>query len=287
MKINEININSWQKYLNLTLSRDFVSWGFRGQADSSWQIQSTLSRYLKNFNVHSDSWEHQEERIIRIFKRKAHHYLKNIPPDDDIMQWLSIMQHHGTPTRIIDFTWSPFVAAFFALHLATKESAVWAIYPAAFYYQDKIVLLDGNQIEPGNFWPDKYATFKNFFLTKNIPFVVLGEPDAMNDRLIAQSGTFAIPSVIDKPLEEILLNYPEADKLIVKFILNTEKIRDEAMSYFHVTNINESTLFPGIDGMARSLAYELEYHWAYNPKTMKMNFGYDDPPFGLPANVIK
>src|SRR5579859_5335032 len=85
---------------------------------------------------------------------------------------------------------------------------------------------------------------------------------------------------------QLLLNYLDTDNVIVKFVLNTKNIRDEAMSYFHVTNINESTLFPGMDGMARSLAYELEYHWAYNPKTMVRNAGYEDPPFGLPVGVI-
>ena len=287
MKLNELKIDNWDDYLSLTLSSKYVSWGFRGQSDSSWPIQSTLTRYLKDFKINKDAWEHQEERIIRIFKRKAHHYLKNIPNDDDILQWLSIMQHHGTPTRIIDFTWSPFVAAFFALHRATKECAVWAIYPAAFDYQKKIVFADGTEIEPKSLWPTSNEIFKKYFLESNIPFVVQGEPNAMNDRLIAQSGTFAVPSVIDKSLEEILLTYPSSDNVIFKFILNTEKIRDEAMSYFHVTNINESTLFPGIDGMARSLAYELEYHWAYNPKNMRMNPGYDTPPYGLPKNIVK
>lgn len=287
MKLKEIKIDNWQDYLSLTLSPKYVSWGFRGQSDSSWPIQSTLTRYLNDFSVHKNAWEHQEERIIRIFKRKAHHYLKNIPDDNDVLQWLSIMQHHGTPTRIIDFTWSPFVAAFFALQRATKESAVWAIYPASFDYQKTIKLVNGSEIEPKKLWPTNNEIFKKHFLEGTTPFVVQGEPNAMNDRLIAQSGTFAIPSVIDKSLEEILLTYPNSENVIVKIILNTNKIRNEAMSYFHVTNINESTLFPGIDGMARSLAYELEYHWAYNPKTMKMNVGYDTPPFGLPKNVIK
>ena len=77
---------------------------------------------------------------------------------------------------------------------------------------------------------------------------------AVNERLIAQSGTFVIPGIIDQPLEQLLMNYKGAEKMVTKFILNTKAIRDEAMSYFHVTNINESTLFPGIDGMARALA---------------------------------
>ncbi len=285
--MKEFKINSWSEYLDLTLSSQFVSWAFRGQSDSSWTIQSTLTRYLKDFKVHKDSWELQEERIIRIFKRKAHHYLKNIPNDDDIIQWLSIMQHHGAPTRLVDFTWSPFIAAFFALHKATKQSSVWAIYPAGFDYKQKITLVDGNIIAPKGLYPYTSKLFKDNFLKGKIPFVVTGEPNAMNDRLIAQSGTFAIPSVLDKPIEKILTNYLNNKDIIVKFILNSEKIRDEAMSYFHITNINESTLFPGIDGMARSLAYELEYHWAYNPKNMKMNKDFETPPYGLPGNIIK
>ncbi len=285
--MKEHKIDSWTDYMNLTLSPEYVSWAFRGQSDSTWSIQSTLTRYLKDFKINQDAWELQEERIIRIFKRKAHHYLKNIPDDEDIIQWLSIMQHHGTPTRLIDFTWSPFISAFFALHRATKECAVWAIYPAGFDYKKNVDLVDGNSIAPKALYPDNSKLYKDNFLRSSIPFVVTGEPKAMNDRLIAQSGTFAIPTVLDKPLEEIMKNYPNENEILAKFTLNTEKIRDEAMSYFHVTNINESTLFPGIDGMARSLAYELEYHWAYNPKNMIMNKDFDTPPFGIPNNVIK
>lgn len=40
----------------------------------------------------------------------------------------------------------------------------------------------------------------------------------------------------------------------------------ESLYYMNITN---ATLFPGIDGMALALAYELEFHWAFNPKTME------------------
>jgi hypothetical protein len=57
-------------------------------------------------------------------------------------------------------------------------------------------------------------------------------------------------------------------------VLDTENIRDEAMYAFYNMNVSNATLFPGLDGMARSLAYELEFHWAYDPKTMKRYPGY-------------
>jgi hypothetical protein len=40
-------------------------------------------------------------------------------------------------------------------------------------------------------------------------------------------------------------------------------------------NINNATLFPGLDGLARSLAFELEHHWAFNPVTMEKRRGYE------------
>src|SRR5580700_11308152 len=101
------------------MSNEYVSWAFRGQSNSQWPIYSTLSRYLLDFNAGRFCWPHQELRILRIFKRKAHHYLKNIPGDKAVLEWLSIMQHYGAPTRLVDFTWSPLVAAFFALHRST------------------------------------------------------------------------------------------------------------------------------------------------------------------------
>jgi hypothetical protein len=160
----------------------------------------------------------------------------------------------------VDFTWSPLVAAFFALHASTTESAVWAVYPPAFDYHTTVELKDGTILEPGALGIDEADNYEKLYVSESKPFVKQGDPKAMNERLIAQSGTFVIPGIIDQPLEDLLMNYKGAEKMVTKFVLNTKAIRDEAMSYFHVTNINESTLFPGIDGMARALAYELEYH---------------------------
>jgi len=46
------------------------------------------------------------------------------------------------------------------------------------------------------------------------------------------------------------------------------------MADLYSMNIGNATLFPDLDGLARSLAYELEYHWAFDPLTMKSRPGY-------------
>ena len=278
-----IKIEAWPDYRERVSSAEFRGWAYRGQGDSNWPVFSSLSRYLRDFKVHPGAWSYQEERVLRIFRRKAHLYLSHVPHEDDSFQWLALMQHHGTPTRLIDFTWSPFVAAFFALERARQKAAVWAIFPPKIDHAEVLALRGGETINPRKLSLRKRCNYETYFLPGNRSFVVMGEPEIMNRRLIAQTGTFAVPGVLDKPLDQILAKYPESDKLIVKFEFVTEKVRDEAMRYLYDSNINNATLFPDLDGMAHSLAYELEFHWGYNPKSLERVPGFDDPPFDLPS----
>jgi hypothetical protein len=123
-------LQSWEAFLKLITKPPYSHWAFRGERNERGPLFSSLSRYLQNFGVAPEAWPLQEERILRIFKRKAHQFLTRPPEWDDDFQWLALMQHHGAPTRLIDFTWSPYVAAFFALEHALAEGVVWAMNPA-------------------------------------------------------------------------------------------------------------------------------------------------------------
>ncbi len=253
---NVVRIESWEDYLSIITDSPYQNWAFRGQRDAHAPLFSVLSRYLKSFGVDPRAWPDQEERILRIFKRKAIHFLEDVPDRDDDFEWLALMQDHGAPTRLLDFTWSPYVAAFFALHNTTGEGGIWACNPAAIEKKKEVDL-------------DKPGGFRKAFLSGAGPFVWLGEPYAMNRRLIAQSGTFLIPSVLNKSIEEIVLEYPNPSDTLIKFILPTDKVREKGMRELYRMNITQATLFPDLDGLARSLAYELEFHWAFDPRTMK------------------
>ena len=95
----------------------------------------------------------------------------------------------------------------------------------------------------------------------------MGEPQTMNRRLIAQSGTFAVPGVLDIPIERILED-TDQENILSKFVL-TKAVRDVGMRELYRMNITYATLFPDLDGLARSMGYELEFHWGYNPRTME------------------
>jgi len=250
-----IRLESWDEYLSIISDSPYQNWAFRGQRDASLPLFSAVSRYFISFHVDPRAWRDQEERILRIFKRKAIHFLDDVPDRSDDFEWLALMQDHGAPTRLLDFTWSPYVAAFFALHNATEEGVIWACNPVEIEKKMHVDL-------------DKPGDFRKAFLSEVGAFVWLGEPHAMNRRLIAQSGTFLVPGILDKSVEEILKEYPNPKDTLIKFILPVEKIREKGMRELYRMNVTQATLFPDLDGLARSLAYELEYHWAYDPRTM-------------------
>src|SRR5262245_8420396 len=252
-----VRIGSWDEYLSIISDSPYQYWAFRGQRDASAPLFSLLSRYFMSFRVDPRAWREQEERILRIFKRKAIHFLDNVPERDDDFEWLALMQDHGAPTRLLDFTWSPYVAAFFSLHNSTTEAVIWACNPIEIKKKIKPVDLEARR------------SFRKHFLSVSGNFVWLGEPYAMNRRLIAQSGTFLVPAVLDKSIEEILKGYPNPKETLIKFILPADQVRETGMRELYRMNITQATLFPDLDGLARSLAYELEVHWAYDPVTMK------------------
>lgn len=267
-RIPVIEIRNWHEYLEKAAGPAYRTWAFRGHSDAEWPLYSSLTRYLLDYGVNRQAWADQEERVVRIFKRKAHLFLEHVPGGDDDFQWLALMQHHGAPTRLLDFTWSPFVAAFFALERATKDAAVWAL------AMSQIWETHHNFPGVGSVWGDdlnlrKAGNYRRFYLNNKVPFVSYGEPMVMNKRLVAQAGTFVVPGVLDRPVEQILSSYRRTNKMAIKFLLRVDKVRDEAMRSLYNMNITNATLFPDLDGLARSMAYELEFHWAYDPKTMK------------------
>jgi hypothetical protein len=67
-----------------------------------------------------DSLPGREGAIVREFMRRAHHYLADVPENGSWFEWLALMQHHGAPTRLLDWTYSPAIAVHFALAHASR-----------------------------------------------------------------------------------------------------------------------------------------------------------------------
>ncbi|MFC2023948.1 FRG domain-containing protein, partial [Chloroflexota bacterium] len=167
-------IDSWENFQKLVTGPTYRSWAFRGHERSEWSLYSTLSRRFIDFGVHKEAWAHQEDRIFRIFCRKAHLFLKHVPKKDRAFEWLSIMQNHGAPTRLLDFTWSPFVAAFFALEKAETDSAVWAVNFAKLGSARHVFPPEQELRPPPG--PRTRKKYDRYFINNEVPFLAAGEP---------------------------------------------------------------------------------------------------------------
>jgi hypothetical protein len=103
------------------------SWAFRGQNDHSWPLQPSLEWDLAD-NIRREA----EQHLFSAFRKRAHHFAA-VHMEEDYLGWLALMRHHGAPSRLLDWTLSPYVAAYFALYEGFKKQsvdlhcAVWAI----------------------------------------------------------------------------------------------------------------------------------------------------------------
>ena len=99
------------------------------------------------------------------------------------------------------------------------------------------------------------GNFERYFASNTKDLLWVGEPEQMDRRLVAQSGTFVVPGVLDKPLDDIIGCYESGNTLLKKIVL-PPSIREEAMLSLYRMNITHATLFPDLDGLARSIGYE-------------------------------
>jgi hypothetical protein len=261
--IAEIKVRSWdqlneeQKRLNATGH----TWIFRGQRDSAWHLETSLERVAKQLAVPESELPLREAGLIRRFKRQYHHYSVVSPAAGNYLEWLSIMQHYGAPTRLLDWTYSFFPALYFAVENGDSEGALWAInhteLVAALKTDKELALIEKLVDETRNVLD--LETFKKAF-AQNPPvqFVCPVNPYRLNERLTIQQGLFLCPGDVSKSFEHNLaavVGESPASTVITKFLIPKEPLfRREIFCRLYRMNMNASTLFPGLEGFARSLA---------------------------------
>ena len=118
------------------------NWCFRGHADESWSLWCSLDRdvrWERDYKVRGLSsssnspmnFRLNESEMLVDFQRGAHHFYPSgsLPDIRDRIDWLALMQHHGAPTRLLDWTISPYVGLWFALEDGgfESDSCIWGI----------------------------------------------------------------------------------------------------------------------------------------------------------------
>jgi len=260
--MNEITVTSWNDLQtelfadswNENLGRFRSRYAFRGLSDSTFKLESRLSRHGGNFRK-------LENHLLRNFKKYAH---RSVVEKDSIWHWLSVAQHYGLPTRLLDWTYSPFVAMHFATANIDKfnvDGIIWAV-----NYVSTHNILPGKlrgklEDEGANVFTVEmlYESIKSLRELENLsanPFVMFFEPPSIDDRIVNQFAFFSVLS--DSTV--ILDSWLENKKDIWRKIVVPAELKWEIRDKLDQANITERVLFPGLDGLSKWLARH------YSPK---------------------
>jgi len=237
-------------------------WAFRGQ-DADDFPASSLERHCENIGISGPAVSDLEVKLIRDFARRYHLYSgSEPPPKGNTLEWLSLLRHYGTPTRLVDFTYSFFIAVYFALEpleAAKKPAVVWALDVGGL--KNEADLLIAAKVPKGYDQIQKFHrerdgdSFRALFMDNSrspLRFAYSTNPIRLNDRLTVQQGVFLVPGDVSATFEANLLAVPGPSTRIVKVVLDPA-CRPEVLRKLHKVGINAATLFPGLEGFGRSL----------------------------------
>jgi hypothetical protein len=260
----EIRLKAWKELHDLAQP----NWIYRGQGDASWELSTSIERCFAREGIAGNNRAELEKELVREFRRTYHNYAVHIPERERLLEWLSLMQHHGAPTRLLDFTYSIYVAAYFAVEKATRDSAIWAV-SASWAMNRGVEALEAAGKHEAQTWygrtEERHEEVGESLLMAppRVPSILVLSPYRMNERLRTQKGTFVVPGDVTSSFMDNLraMKGHEQKKNLLKIVLPAS-LRSKAVESLHYMNISRTSLFPGLDGYAQSLGV---YHPSYRP----------------------
>lgn len=261
--MTEVRVHSWNE-LQEQLFAD--SWRpelmryrspfvFRGLSCAGYPLKTSLMRLGGNY-------PELERHLLRNFRKYAH---RDIVEQDTMWHWLSLAQHHGLPTRLLDWTVSPFVAAHFATSIVSEfdqDGVIWAV------NHEKAHLLAPDELKR-RLYREGAVYFTVDMLAETVSslqaldalappnFVLFFEPPSIDDRIVNQFALFSVMAGARTALDTWLQDHPDMwFKIIIPAGLKWE-VRDK----LDQANITERVLFPGLDGLSK---WQKRY---YTPRT--------------------
>ncbi|MFN8471556.1 MAG: FRG domain-containing protein [Anaerolineae bacterium] len=260
--MNEIVVASWNELLeqvyegswNEALGRYRSSYAFRGLSDEAYDLRTSLMRL-------GGQYSELERHLLRNFRKYAY---KDVLAQDSIWHLLSIAAHHGLPTRLLDWTYSPFVALHFATEDLTtfdRDGVVWCVNyvgtKALLPSRLKDMLNDeGANVFTADLLRLAASTLHEFDHLAPEAFPVFFEPPSMDDRIVNQHAFFSVMSNACVRLDEWLTEHAH----LFRRVIIPAKLKWEVRDKLDQANITERVLFPGLDGLSQWLTRQ------YSPK---------------------
>jgi hypothetical protein len=222
--------------------------GFRGVSRRGLDLRTGLMRLGGDAAA-------KERHLIRNFRKYAR---RSFVGDDSVWNWLSLAQHHGLPTRLLDWSYSPYVA----LHFATasedhrrEDGEVWvvsfdAVNGALPGTMARLLEEEGSHVFTGEMLSRMGNAFEELAEQAPEPFPLFLEPPALSERIVNQAALFSLMSTPTARFDRWLEARPGSWRRIVVPAALKPDVRDR----LDEININERVLLPGLDGLGRWLA---------------------------------
>jgi hypothetical protein len=254
MSANEIKVDTWPQLMEAlydipqtSLGRHRSDFVYRGLGDRSWGLDTSLFRLGGNY-------QNIERPMLRSFRKYAE---PGSIPSDNLWVRLSVAQHHGLPTRVLDWTLSPRVA----LHFATaehehydKDAAIWCINVVAarelLPQRLRDVLMHEDAFLFSVEMLEFIASLRTFDeLAGDDPFLLFFEPPSLDARIVNQGAILSTMPGAHLRLATFLERHPN----LYRRIIIPGRIKWEVRDKLDQDNVTERMLFPGLDGLSRWL----------------------------------
>lgn len=235
--------DSWKDQLGRFRS-DFA---FRGLARPAGELQTGLARLGGNY-------AELEGHLLRNFRKYAAH---GVVPSDTVWNWLALAQHHGLPTRLLDWTFSPYVALHFVtanLKHFDEDGVVWCVdfMRAKEFLPERLAAIlreEGANVFTADMLDQAAPSLREFDRLATEPFPVFFEPPSLDERIVNQFALFSLLSHPNAVFADWLEEHPD----LARRIVIPHRIKWEVRDKLDQANVTERVLFPGLDGLSRWL----------------------------------
>ena len=233
---------------------------FRGMAS----CRNDLSTALMRLGSGHENLAGLESHLLRNFRKYAH---ADAAAGDSVWNWLALAAHHGLPTRLLDWTYSPFVALHFAtanLRLYAEDGVVWLVNHRECHnllpHRLREILIDeGSDVFTAEMISAAVSTLEELEHLSGEPFVLFLEPPSLDARIVNQFALFSVFSTPHQAMNEWLARHSELCRRVVVPAALKWEIRDK----LDQAGISERVLMPGLDGLT---AWLTRY---YTPRRQK------------------
>ncbi len=218
-------------------------YAFRGLSDADYPLATTLMRL-------GGAYAELERHLLRNFRKYAH---RRVVERDSVWHWLSVAQHYGLPTRLLDWTYSPFVAMHFAtasIDKLDRDGVIWGVNYVAAHRMAPERLRSRLEQEGANVFTvemlsESVKTLPELDRLRERPFTLFFEPPSIDDRIVNQFALFSMSSDPTLAIDRWLTDYPGIWRRIVIPAELKWEIRDK----LDQSNVTERVFFPGLEGL--------------------------------------